>query len=229
MVVRGRLSWLYAQLQSGRATRVALISKPGRITINWTLEPFQEGVVADNSMSLLVISGLMANLEQYVSVDHGHQRSSGRTQVSISLSARQASVPPVSVVTAASSLSVQKSVKVTHAPVVPDTIEFCAVSDPPQSPRYFKPILQQGDARTASVSSQPPLLVPTKADESVSPAPSLTRACPPDPTQPDYIQRLVDRLVVEVSGTSPSQAYAALRRSRWLLHPAKRSVLTGVG
>ena len=47
-----------------------------------------------------------------------------------------------------------------------------------------------------------------------------------DEEMPEYADRLADRLLLEVAGVSKHQAFAALRQSSWLFHPAKRFLST---
>lgn len=69
---------------SGRPARFAFTSAPDKVTVHITLQPFSSDMVAQNDLLLQFLETLGNDMWKYVSVDHGHQKSSGRSDVSIS-------------------------------------------------------------------------------------------------------------------------------------------------
>ena len=81
MVHTGRLSWLYAQLQSGRQARFSFNSRSGGLSLHIKLAPVNEQG-AENAFLLQIVQNLMQACGHYCVVDHGHKRSNGCTHIS---------------------------------------------------------------------------------------------------------------------------------------------------
>jgi len=92
MVVAGRLSWLFDQLQAGRAARISFNTSTSGISLHFSLLPAGQ-VACDNTLGLGLVFSVMQSLDGYVAVDHGHQRSCGSSHVSLKLRPRDLSAP----------------------------------------------------------------------------------------------------------------------------------------
>ena len=97
MVITSRLSWLYGELQLGRACRFSCNTHHDRINVQIVLQPISAMGTSDNLYVLGFVDVLMQGVCNYAVVDHGHQHTDGTSRISISIKPRGVQKSPAPV------------------------------------------------------------------------------------------------------------------------------------
>ena len=84
MVIRNRLAWIEHRFALGHPVRLTVLTYADHVQLNFTIHPVQ-AVPVDNSLALAAFTSVISNIDQFVANDHGHQKSDGRTVVTVRL------------------------------------------------------------------------------------------------------------------------------------------------